>query len=167
MTNVIIERSHRHVHLTERTAQTLFGDQELHLKPLSVLGEYVTDFYVNVPCLGKTRVLYPWRPYNQLEVAMSEYRRMMGHYTKRRNSGDVLDAAKVYTSDPYIVELPVIVPVPHVHTPSLELLEGLEGFPLDLDVRFNETVGGKAYVHLDNDAFNTAFDERLPVQWHF
>lgn len=170
MSQIIIERSHRHVHLTARTAEILFGDQGLHLTPLSVLGQYATDLYVHVPCLGKTRVLYPWRPYNQLEVSMSEYLRMIGHYTKRRESGDVGEAETVEIESCVKgskATIPVIVPSAHVHTPDLSILEALEEFQLGLEVRFAPTLDGNAYVHLDNDQFNAVIDFDLPVQWRF
>ena len=151
--NIVVERSHRHVHLSRRTAWTLFGDREPKLRALSVLGEYATDLEVSVAGLGKCKALWPWREYDQLEVSMSEYVKLFDCYTPRRVSGDVHAAREVLIATPRnAVEIPVIVPKAHVHAPRSACWRQL--FPWALEFKQHETVDGRAFAHLDSDSFN-------------
>lgn len=149
---MVIERSHRHIHLTEKTAELLFGlILPPVLLPLTVSGEYATNLQVSIPEIGTCKALYPWRPYNQLELAMSEYYRLFKVFAKRVMSGDHDNARTIVIGTGRgHVEVPVIVPAAHVHSPFRPVVP----FPLKLEVKLNETVDGLPHVHLDNDQFN-------------
>lgn len=160
-----VERSHRHLHLSRATAEAWgFADaarDQLEFRELSVLGEYATIFKVEVPCLGPTTVLYPWRDEDVLEVAMSEYLRIHGEYAHRRNSNQLLGAKTVtLTHRHWLVEVPSIVVWPHAHGPELSVSSfdlrrrTVSQFPLELRYKPGATRDNQIIVHLDNDQFN-------------
>jgi propanediol utilization protein len=145
----VIDRSANHCHLSEADANTIFGGEPNHvsLRPLAIEGEYATDLKV-----GAYTVLYPWRKYSQIEVAMSDYYKIFGTYARRRSSGDLEGAECI---DVMGVMIPVIVAEAHVHIaePSdYELLRTLN-FPFHLATKSNLTTDGLSHIHLDTDQY--------------
>jgi len=145
----VIDRSANHCHLSEGDAHIIFGEELNHvsLRPLAIEGEYVTNLKV---C--RYTVLYPWREYSQIEMAMSDYYKLFGAYTRRRASGDLEGAERIDVGG---VVIPVIVAEAHVHIakPSdYELLRTLN-FPFHLATKSNITIDGLSHIHLDTDQY--------------
>jgi putative phosphotransacetylase len=154
----VIDRSANHIHLTQETADLLFGeDVMMTLKPLAIAGEYATNLKVAGENCVKYTVLYPWRSYNQLELAASDFYKQFKYYPKRVASGQ-LDGAPTLTvggTTCDIVDVPVIVAEAHVHIAKesdLYLIPELN-FPFPLGVKFNETTDGLSHIHLDTDQY--------------
>lgn len=159
---VVIERSHRHIHLTEEAFTTLYGkNKEFRIgKALSVMGEFATDLEVNIPIIGKCKLLWPLRSYNQLELSMAEYIRLFNEIPKRRMSGDLDDTRKVHVSwGNASVEVNVIVPYPHIHGDIKSLDDFVYSLKhplasLEYEFKPSQTIDSRLYMHLDNDSYN-------------
>ena len=154
----VVDGSANHCHLSEKDAHILF-DKELDnmiLKPLAIAGEFATNLKVFDEKGNSYTVLYPWRSYSQLEVAMSNYYKLFGKYTQRRNSGDIEGALLLdVTCTSASIDIPVIVAAAHVHIAQMSDLEELEllDFPFDLAVKQNQSTDGLSHIHLDTDQY--------------
>ena len=153
-----IQRSNRHVHLTEETAKKLNVHTDMELSPLMIDGQFSTNKFLEIPKLGKTRVLYPWREYDVLEVSMTEYFKLFKEYTDRRHSNQVEGARQILISE-YNVSIPTVVVIPHMHMPKHLVCAVYKEFPLPLHVKLEEsTVEDKCYIHVDQDQYNGLFN---------
>ena len=92
--NIIIETSARHVHLTEKTIETLFGagHQLTKKKELSQPGQFACEERVTVvgpkSKLAGVSVLGPARPADQVEISATDAR-SIGLVAPVRESGDL------------------------------------------------------------------------------
>ena len=163
----VIDRSNNHAHLTKKDAITLFGinpeftlfglNPEFLTKPLAIEGEYSTDLKIKDYIGNSYTVLYPWRPYSQLELAASDFYKIVGSYPERVNSGEVEDAVllKVTGTRNSSVLINTITVKAHVHIACptdyfwLQLLD----FPFKLSVKRNLSTDGLSHIHLDKDQY--------------
>ena len=115
--------SARHVHLSEKDAEILFGPgHELGVyKPLLQPGQYAAHETVEIRTpkgsFGKVRVLGPYRSHTQVEISLSDAR-VLGIKPPVRESGDLHHSASVTLVGPKgSVELleGVIVAKAHIH----------------------------------------------------
>jgi putative phosphotransacetylase len=93
-TDVPVGISAKHVHLSREHVDLLFGKgyQLTYLKPLSQPGQFAANETVELigpkGTLSKVRVLGPERPHTQVEVAMSDARKL-GMKPPVKTSGDL------------------------------------------------------------------------------
>ena len=152
----IIDRSANHCHLTQQHAEIIIGKalDKMILRPLAIEGEYATNFkvYSQYNSKGYT-LMYPFREYSQIEIAMSDYYKIFRKYTTRVSSGDTEFATKIRVIGN--VDIPIIVVKPHVHLHNqsdLNLIEQLD-FNFKLDIKENKTIDGLNHIHLDTDQY--------------
>lgn len=96
---VILGISNRHVHLTEEDYKILFGDAKLEkVKDLVQPGEYASNQKVSIKTeksiINNVRLLGPLRKYSQVEISKTDSF-TLGITPPVRNSGDLIDAAKI------------------------------------------------------------------------
>lgn len=114
--------SARHCHLTRETMDVLFGKgSELHVKkPIGQPGQFASEEQVTmVTDRGqmKIRIIGPLRPYDQVELTMSDARKI-GIEPVLRESGDIEGTPGVHLIGPKgEIDLPkgVIVAARHIH----------------------------------------------------
>ena len=124
---IMVETSARHVHVTQKDLETLFGEgYELHIKKmLSQPGQYASEERVEVvgpkKSLTGVSILGPVRKASQVELSMTDAR-SIGVSAPIRESGDLADSAPCKIIGPKgEVELSegVIVAKRHIHmTPA-------------------------------------------------
>lgn len=162
---IITECSARHAHLTKETYGLLFGNEPIKLiKELNIKGEYVTDkFIFDTDTDTRFRVLFPFRTYNQVEVSVSDCKKL-GIEPVRAHSGELEKytqyiefMSNVWDNEETIM-IPVIVPYPHVHVPEefkwvrrVQLKYGNVTF---LNVHCRVSNVDNFVVHLTTDEFN-------------
>lgn len=122
-TDVPVGISARHVHLTREHVDQLFGTgyQLTYLKPLSQPGQFAANETVDLigpkGTLAKVRVLGPERPQTQVEVAMSDARKL-GLKALVRTSGDLKGTAGTTLRGPrgeITITEGVIIADRHIH----------------------------------------------------
>lgn len=138
MRKILVETSARHVHVTEETLAILFGKgYEFEVKKnLSQPGQYASTAVVEVfgrdkkdpsvwgPSLNM-RILGPARKYNQVEVSLTDARKL-NIKAPVRESGDIKGSAACLIKGPKgEVELTegVIVAKRHIHMTPLDAKE--------------------------------------------
>lgn len=95
---VLVETSARHAHITREALDILFGEgyELTPAKPLSQPGQYACEERIAVvgpkSTFPKVTILGPLRPSNQVEVSISDARKL-GVYAPVRESGDIADTA--------------------------------------------------------------------------
>lgn len=126
MSQVLVETSARHLHLTEAAVEALFGKGHTltKKKDLSQPGQFACEEKVEV--VGpkgslKMSVLGPTRPADQVEVSMSDAR-TLGITAPIRESGDTKGTPGILLRGPageYQMAEGVIVAMRHIHlTPA-------------------------------------------------
>ena len=118
---VVLGVSNRHVHLTKEVYDELFSE-ELHVKnPLKQTGEFASDKVVSVvvgdKVIDNVRIVGPLRNYNQVEVSLSDARKLKVNPPMRR-SGDLVDSLPVtLKTEKGSVSLDkgLIIPNRHIH----------------------------------------------------
>jgi putative phosphotransacetylase len=155
----IVERSANHIHLSEKDASTFLptskflSDFKNLFKPLSIKGEFNTTIKVySDQTKEKYSLVYPFREYSQIEVAMSDYYKIFKCYTTRVNSGELEGARTIKVHD---MDIPIIVVKPHVHLHSWDQIHYFNAlkFPFELSVKQNQTTDGINRIHLDTDQY--------------
>lgn len=125
--------SNRHCHLTEETFKQLFGDVEITKRnDLNQIGEFASDFTVTIKTEKSTienvRVLGPFRPYNQVEVSLTDAYKL-GVKLPVRASGNLDNSGTITligTEGPVTLNNALIVAERHIHmTPSIASELGL------------------------------------------
>lgn len=126
--------SGRHLHLCQRDFETLFGSgaQLTVEKPISQPGQFASRQFVTLTgprgCIPNLRVLGSLRSESQVELAMSEARRI-GLRPPVRSSGDLMGSPGVLLTGPagsVRLELGAIVADRHIHmTPAQAALWSL------------------------------------------
>ena len=127
MPNFIVETSARHVHVTQRDLETLFGPgYQLHVKKmLSQPGQYASEERVDVvgpkKTLANVSILGPVRKATQVELSLTDAR-SIGVTAPIRESGDIEGSGACKLVGPageVTVEQGVIAAKRHIHmTPA-------------------------------------------------
>mgnify|MGYP004697379799 CR=1 FL=1 len=175
---VLVETSARHVHLTEETFKTLFGENaELTVKKyLSQPGQFASEQRINVigpkKAIANVSILGPFRKDNQVELSGTDAR-SIGLPVVIRESGDIKGTPGCILEGPCgKVEISegVIVAKRHIHMTSKDAQENgfvdkqIVSVKIENDVR--STVFGDVVVrvrddfalamHIDTDESNAA-----------
>jgi putative phosphotransacetylase len=175
---IMVETSARHVHVTQKDLETLFGEgYELHIKKmLSQPGQYASEERVEVvgpkKSLTGVSILGPVRKASQVELSMTDAR-SIGVSAPIRESGDLAGSAPCKIIGPKgEVELSegVIVAKRHIHMTPADAAEfdvkdkdivsvkvDTEGRALvfgDVVVRVSENYA--LAMHIDTDESNAA-----------
>lgn len=117
VTNALVEISARHLHLTHHDATVLFPHGLTIKRTLSIPSEVVYNEKVEYGGMSFS-ILGPFRPYSQMELSYSDVRMLQLADIPKRLSGHIDGAPKaVVTTDWGSVEIPMIVPVKHLHVP--------------------------------------------------
>ncbi len=175
---VLVETSARHVHLTEKTIEILFGAGATltSKKELSQPGQFACEERVTLvgpkKSIANVIVLGPARPADQVEVSFTDAR-TLGVSAPIRESGDVKGSAGCTLVGPcgeVTIEEGVIVAKRHIHlTPADAEAFGVEDKQIvsvkidsdgrntilgDVVVRVSEKFA--AAMHIDTDEANAA-----------
>ena len=175
---VLVETSARHVHLTEKTIEILFGAGAAltNKKELSQPGQFACEERVTLvgpkKSIANVIVLGPARPADQVEVSFTDAR-TLGVSAPIRESGDVKGSAGCTLVGPcgeVTIEEGVIVAKRHIHlTPADAEAFGVEDKQIvsvkidsdgrntilgDVVVRVSEKFA--AAMHIDTDEANAA-----------
>ena len=127
MRQILVETSARHVHVTQKDLETLFGaGYELHVKKmLSQPGQFASEERVDVVgpknTLKRVRILGPVRPATQVELSLTDAR-SIGVTAPIRESGDIAGSGACTLVGPagqVTVDEGVIAAKRHIHmTPA-------------------------------------------------
>lgn len=178
MSNVLVETSARHVHLTEEHIEILFGKGATltHKKDLSQPGQFACEERVTLvgpkKSIANVIILGPARKATQVEVSFTDAR-TLGVSAPVRESGDVAGSAGCKIVGPcgeVEIEEGVIVAKRHIHfTPDEAAAAGVEDKQIvsvkisndmrttvfgDVVVRVNPNFS--AAMHIDTDEANAA-----------
>jgi len=120
--------SARHIHLERQHLEQLFGkDYQLtHFKPLSQPGQFAAEETVDLigpkGTIAKVRILGPERPSTQVEVAMSDARKL-GMNPPVKTSGDIKGTPGITIRGPkgvITISEGVIISDRHIHMTPIE-----------------------------------------------
>ena len=178
MSKFLVETSARHVHLTEATFKTLFGEEATLTvkKMLSQPGQYACEERVTVVGpkkeLAGVSILGPFRKADQVELSMTDAR-SLGLAGAIRESGDLANTPGCVLVGPkgqVTISEGVIVAKRHIHATTKDAEElgvkngeivnvkvETEGRSLvfgDVVVRVNDTYA--LAMHIDTDESNAA-----------
>lgn len=118
-----IEISARHVHLSEKDFEKLFGkDKSLHkFKDLSQPGEFAAEEIVALISPKKeikdVRILGPFRGNSQVEISVTDaYSLKLDPFPKIKVSGDLSGTTKILVKGPEgSIKIPCIIAKRHLH----------------------------------------------------
>jgi putative phosphotransacetylase len=172
-----IEISARHVHLSEKDFEKLFGKNEtlVPLKKLSQPGEFASDKTVEIINEDKkqlhVRILGPIRKNSQAEISITDaYSLKLFPIPKIRVSGDIANTTLILIKGKKAsVKIPCIIAKRHLHISEKEAkalkLKNNQKVSVKIagerGIIFNEIITRvskdfKAAVHLDTDEGNAA-----------
>ncbi|MEK6827551.1 MAG: phosphate propanoyltransferase [Nanoarchaeota archaeon] len=172
-----IEISARHIHLSERDFEKLFGkNQTLNvLKNLSQPGEFASDKTIELINENKkienARVLGPFRKKSQAEISMTDaYTLKLKPLPKIKVSGDLTDTTSILVKgEKSSLKIPCIIAQRHLHLSKNEAkklkLENNQKISIRIkgkrEIIFREVVvrvseNYRLSVHLDTDEGNSA-----------
>ena len=167
--------SARHLHLTKEHVEKLFGEgyRLTVLKNLSQLGQFAAVETVEIEGpkgkIQKVRVLGPEREASQVEIALSDARKL-GIQPPVRSSGSISETPGITLKGPkgsVILDEGVMIPERHIHMQPEEAqwfgvedgdvvkaeVGGIKGGIIDqITVRINESY--RLELHLDTDDAN-------------
>jgi putative phosphotransacetylase len=172
-----IEISARHIHISEKDFEKLFGKHEKlnPLKKLSQPGEFASDKTVDLINKDKkilnVRILGPFRKNSQAEISMTDaYSLRLSPLPKIRVSGDLADTTQILVMGKKgSVKIPCIIAKRHLHVSEKEAkdlklknnqkisvkISGERGVTFhNITTRISNDY--KAAVHLDTDEGNAA-----------
>ncbi len=119
---ILTEVSARHIHLSEKDFEKLFGKEKLNpLKQLSQPGEFASDKTVELINGNKkimnARILGPFRENSQAEIALTDaYLLKLKPLPKIKVSGDLADTTKIEVrSKKAKIKIPCIIAQRHIH----------------------------------------------------
>jgi propanediol utilization protein len=172
-----IEVSARHIHLTQKDFEKLFGKENpiSPIKKLSQEGEFAAEEKVSLinkdKRLDNIRVLGPFRKKSQVEIALTDaYHLKLNPLPKIKVSGDLANTTKILVHGPKgQLKIPCIIAQRHLHCSKEEAkklkiknnqiikikISGKRELVFDeVVVRTNPKF--RASVHLDTDEGNAA-----------
>lgn len=177
--------SNRHIHLTKEDFTLLFGKEEMTIKsnlkqPKNYACEEVLTIKSDKAEIKNVRILGPFRPYTQVELAGTDAR-ILGINPPVRESGDVENSEFVTLIGPAgsLKVGGVILPQRHIHItyedkeklnlPDVVSIEvqGVKG-GLISDVHIKASEEAFFEVHLDTDeanAFRLKNDQELEIKF--
>jgi len=171
---VSIGVSNRHVHLTKKTYEKLFGTTQIeNIKDLKQPGQYATNSFVTIKTdkdsIEKVRVLGPFRDYNQVEISKTDAYKL-GLNPPVRESGDLKNSEAITIVGPnseVYLEEGCIIANRHIHILPEQITEYKLNGKDTVMVKLNGEKGGiltnvslkvsdKSYfeLHLDTDDAN-------------
>lgn len=172
-----IEISARHVHLSKKDFERLFGKGKnlTFLKGLSQPGEFASEEKITLlhekRKIEGVRILGPFRKESQAEISLTDaYGLKLSPLPKIKVSGDLENASQILVKGPHAsVKIPCIIAKRHLHLAENEAekmglknnqkvsikIEGTRGVIFDeIIVRVSEKY--KTALHLDTDEGNSA-----------
>ena len=172
-----VEISARHVHLSEKDFEKLFGknDKLIPAKNLSQPGEFASDKFVDLINENKkienVRILGPFRKQSQAEISMTDaYGLRLNPLPKIKVSGDLADTTNILIKGKKSsVKIPCIIAQRHIHLSEIEAkklkiknnqkisikIKGIREITFhNIIARISEKY--KLSVHLDTDEGNSA-----------
>jgi len=175
--NIPVEVSARHIHLTEKDFEKLFGKNERlnPIKKLSQEEEFASDKTVELinkdKKITKVRILGPFRKNSQVEISLTDaYNLKLNPLPKIKVSGDLANTTKVLVKGKKSsIQIPCIIAKRHLHISIKEAkqlklknnqnvsikIEGTRGLIFDnVIVRTSEKYN--LALHLDTDEGNSA-----------
>ncbi len=173
-----VEISARHVHLSEKDFEKLFGKGKklTHMKDLSQLGEFASEeklvlFSDSGHKLENVRILGPFRKCSQAEISMTDaYSLKLSPLPKIRISGDLEKASNILAKGPVSsAEIPCIIAKRHLHCSESEAgklgLKNNDRISVKIagerGIIFNEVIvrvseNYRLALHIDTDEGNAA-----------
>jgi len=126
-----VEISARHIHLSEKDFEKLFGKNENlnKLKELSQPGEFASDKIIDLinkdKEIKKVRILGPFRKNSQVEISMTDaYSLKLEEFPKLRVSGDIANTTLISVKGPKsTIKIPCIIAQRHLHCSEKEAKE--------------------------------------------
>jgi|WetSurMetagenome_2_1015567.scaffolds.fasta_scaffold151283_2 propanediol utilization protein len=172
-----IEISARHIHLSEKDFEKLFGKNEklIPLRKLSQPGEFASDKTVEIVNRNKkianVRVLGPFRKNSQAEISLTDaYFLKLSPMPKIKVSGDLANTTKIIIKgEKSSIQIPCIIAKRHLHASIKEArqlklknnqkisveVEGIRGITFhEIVVRISDNY--RLALHLDTDEGNSA-----------
>jgi propanediol utilization protein len=152
--------SKRHVHLTKKVCQDLFGTSDLpERNPLNQPGQYASTYTVDLKngeeIITHVRVVGPLRKYNQIELAPSEAKELHLNPPTRK-SGDLNKTPGITLIGPkgeVKLDSGVIISEKHVHMTPIKAKEiGLKDEEVVAIYRGRKELF-KAHIKIQNPAF--------------
>lgn len=118
-----IEISARHIHLSEKDFEKLFGKNKnlISLKKLSQPGEFASEEKITLINSDKkienVRILGPFRKNSQAEISLTDaYNLKLNPLPKIKVSGDIADTTKISVKGPKSsIKIPCIIAKRHLH----------------------------------------------------
>ncbi len=176
-TKIPIEVSARHIHLSKRDFEKLFGKDKnlIPIRKLSQPGEFASEQRVTLINKDKkienVRILGPFRKDSQAEVSLTDaYNLKLSPLPKIKVSGDIADTTDILIKGPrHSIKIPCIIAKRHLHCSvgeakkfkiknnqniSIRITGARETTFHDIVVRVSENFG--LALHLDTDEGNAA-----------
>ncbi|MDD5012328.1 MAG: phosphate propanoyltransferase [Candidatus Nanoarchaeia archaeon] len=177
MTKIPIEISARHIHLSEKDFEKLFGKNKTltPMKKLSQIGEFASEEKVTLINSGRkienVRILGPFRKNSQAEISLTDaYNLKLNPLPKIKVSGDLANTTNILVKGPKSsVKIPCIIAKRHLHCSieeagklklknnqkvSVKISGERETIFQEIIVRTNENF--RLSLHLDTDEGNAA-----------
>ncbi len=128
---ILTEVSARHVHLSEKDFEKLFGKNKnlAKIKPLSQPGEFASEEKVTLfnheRKMEDVRILGPFRTNSQAEISMTDaYNLKLNPIPKIKVSGDLANTTKISVKGPKSsLKIPCIIAQRHLHCSDKEAEE--------------------------------------------
>ncbi|MCL5018345.1 MAG: phosphate propanoyltransferase [Candidatus Pacearchaeota archaeon] len=177
MTKIRVEISARHIHLSEKDFEKLFGKNKnlVPIKKLSQIGEFAAEEKVTLMNkdrkIENVRILGPFRKNSQAEISLTDaYGLKLSPLPKIKVSGDLADTTNISVKGPKgSVKIPCIIAKRHLHCSvqeaeklrlknnqkvSVKISGGREVTFGEIIVRIGENF--RLSLHLDTDEGNAA-----------
>lgn len=177
MAKILVEVSARHVHLSEKDFEKLFGKNEklVPVKKLSQPGEFASEKMLTLingsRKIENARILGPFRKSSQAEISITDaYNLRLNPLPKLKVSGDLANTTKILVRGPKSsIKVPCIIAKRHIHCSPKEAKKlGIRNNQKlsvkvtgERAVIFNEIVARvsedyRLSLHLDTDEGNAA-----------
>jgi propanediol utilization protein len=122
-TKIPVEVSARHIHLSEKDFEKLFGERKnlIPIRKLSQPGEFASEQRVTLINKDKkienVRILGPFREHSQAEVSLTDaYNLKLNPLPKIKVSGDVANTTSILVKGPrHSIKIPCIIAKRHLH----------------------------------------------------
>jgi len=126
--NILIEISARHIHLSQKDFEKLFGKNKklTIMKKLSQPRQFASNEFVELinkkNKIKKVRILGPFRKKSQIEISLTDaYNLKLKPLPKIKLSGDLAGTCKVLVKGPKAsVKIPCIIAKRHLHVSEKE-----------------------------------------------